>query len=144
MTATFTADAVFLAELCGLLAERIDKAVYPIQVPATVTPTVPYVLAYPVGGSWDRGLLEQAHRAGTFSVQFTSVGKGIDIDGRADFLWIAGAIRAALDAGDLAGTGWKMLAVASEGPPLNVQSSGPLLDVVETYAIYATSVDVTG
>lgn len=136
MAGTFDADAQFLTELCGLLTEACPFAVYPVSVPAGVTPTVPYALVAPSGGTWDRGPFEREHSAGWRGVQVTAVGKGLDRDGVADFLWAAGQVRSAIDVLDLHGTGWKVADAASDGPPSQVESSVSLVAVGERFVMY--------
>lgn len=133
-------DAELLKEITAHVATTTGRPAFVGKVPAGVTPPVlPYTLTHPVGGSWDRALLSRVHAAGWYVVQFTSVGKGVDVNGIADYLWLAGRTRGSLE-GALTGTGWSACDAESEGPPLPVDSAGTLQAVAERIRIYVQAV----
>lgn len=137
---TFTIDDVFLTDLAALIGQRASRDCYALEVPQAATPAYPYALLELAGGSWDRGMFEVDHAAGWRTVQATSIGKGADVDGSIDFLWLAGQIRAAFDARDLAGTSWQILEVISEGPPTRLESEGNVLAVFELFRLYVVGI----
>lgn len=134
---TFDADAAFLSSMADQLAEATSRPMFPIKVPTGTTDVdVPYALLTPAGGTWSRALLQREHAEGWRNVQIMFIGKGIDRAGVADYVWLAGKTRAALDEGSFAGDGWKVAMVDSLGQPYPTEAGGELLAVVETYGIY--------
>lgn len=131
-------DGVFLTELVAAVAAvgTPPLRVFSRKIPTgTAAPALPYAIAHPAGGEWDRALLQREFTAGWYTVQWTSVGKGAANDD----LSMAAAIRAAL-ASNLSGTGWAITDAESEGPPLPVDSTGTLQAVAERIRIYVQAV----
>lgn len=141
---TFDLDDVFLSELVAHVRENTGRPCWPIAVPAGDTPglepDVPYAIAQPIGGTWDRGrMFTTEHTDARIPVQFTSFGKGIDREGKADFLWLAGKIRGVFDQGNVSGTGWVASLIESEGLPIPADVAGELRGVHEDFTFYVTT-----
>lgn len=134
-------DEAVAKGICDVIAGRIGRPVYLGGVPNNVTPVAPYVVAWAfVGGEWDRAMLQREHGAGWYTMQFDSIGRGVDEHGIADYLAIARKVRGAVDDGGFAGTGWKVLASESEGVPTPPAETGTLLTVQERIRFYVEAV----
>lgn len=133
---TFVDDSALLAAVAAEIAASTGRASYPIEWPADVVPAEPYTIVDPLGGQWDRGILQREHACGWYSFQVRSVGKGTSVEGVSDYLWLAGKVRAAVESLALTGSSWQAGDGYSEGLPSGADTAGNLIAVAETFEIY--------
>lgn len=136
-------DDLILAGVASVLATQTGQPSFvasAVEGELFVDIDKPFTVVYPVGGMWDRPPLVKAFDSGRFIVQVTSVGEGVDVAGVADYLTMASKARQAIESSVIAGTGWRVIDVDSEGPPIGPEGAGTLRSVAERFSLYVEAV----
>jgi hypothetical protein len=133
---SFSDDTGLLKAIADQLATDTGRPFYVVELPVDAGETMPYGIVDPIGGQWDRGMLERPTACGWYGVQIRSIGKGADVNGLADYLWLAGKVRVAFDQLVVAGSGWTASDGYSQGPASGADTAGRLSAVAEHFEIY--------